>query len=628
MVRLAWLGAWAHRFTLVGTAVIVALASALLCLTGSVYQTGLSHPGSAGQLVLLAESFAGTMLLVVTLVVAATVALALRQRRREFALLLAVGATRRQLRWLVGLETSLLTATAAPVGAVVGLIAAPVLASALARAQVVPHGFQLEGGPVPVMLAVVILLPITLVAARLAARETVRIPPTAAVRESNVEPRRIGRSRRITALMLVVLAFPVALTPLVVPGVAGSASAATSAFLLLGGLALTGPLLIGWIFARTGRLEHRSRSAPLRLALANSRGFTQRLTTVIVPLAVALATGTVQTGVDRAVDVATTDQLRNGIHADLVASAPDGVTPAELEAIDRTTGVDTAQLSTVVPSQVQTDTGVPSALAWEYTQLRSVPAGPATLVDPDVTSGSLAELARPDTVAISREAQLDVGRGVGGHLVIKTPGGVEHTLTVVAIYRRGLAFGDYLVGSGLVSQIVPPPAAQPDDAVFIRTGGAHDTGSVGAAAARLRRLGLTVVDKPTYVTEATTESAALQHLSATLLLSLLAFVGLAAANTVVLSMAGRGRELRLLWHTGATRRQLLSMSAIESVITSTIAWMIGSLAVLPALLGVNYGLTGAAIPRIQPGSYAVLSLTVLLLPLVCNLPTVVRASDR
>ncbi len=56
--------------------------------------------------------------MVVVLVVAATVSLALRGRRRELALLRAVGATRAQARALIGAEVLLVGMVAAPLGAV------------------------------------------------------------------------------------------------------------------------------------------------------------------------------------------------------------------------------------------------------------------------------------------------------------------------------------------------------------------------------------------------------------------------------------------------------------------------------------------------------------------------------
>jgi len=618
MLRLAWLGARAHRLTLAGTGVVVALAAALLSMTGAVVQTATAHPDTAGLLFTLAGSFSGTGLLVIVIVVAVTVSLSLRQRRREFALLLATGATRRQLRRIIGLEVALLTLVTAPIGAVAGLLAAPhVLTPMLVHAQIVPTHFHLDLQPWPVLAATVILLPITLLAARLAARETMRIAPSVAVRESTVEPHGLSRTRRVSAAVLAAAGLPVALTPVFVPGIEGSAAAAVSAFLLIGAAALAGPLVIGWLFDRTVGWQARTAAAPVRLALANSRGFARRLTTVIVPLAVALAVGTVQTGVNRSVEVASKQQLTAGIHADLAVTAAAGLSAGQLRTIAHTPGVRASEVTTTAPAQVKTDDEAPSALAWEYTSLRTLPATDATLVDPKVTSGSLTALAKPDSIAISADARTDIGGGLGHRVTVRSPGGAERTLTVVAIYDRGLAFGGYLVAPATLRALAPEAQA---DTILLRTA----PNAAAATADRLRDLGLDVRDKQSYAAWATSTDAAVQHLSATLLLSLLVFVGLAAANTLLLTTVARRRELDLLRRTGATRRQLVAMTGVESLIVSVTAWVIGSLAVVPALMGVNYGLTGTPALRIDVPAYLLLSAAVALVPLVCTVPTVSR----
>lgn len=614
MLRFARTGLRAHRLTFAGTAVIIALAAGLLSMTGVVVQTGLAHPFEGGLLLTLAESFAGTAVVAVALVLAVTVNLTLRQRRREFALLLAVGATRRQVRRLITLEIGLLTVLAAPLGAAAGLLAAPVMTPLLERAQIVPDGFTLDRAPWPVLGATIILLLVTSIAARLAARETVRIAPTAAVRESTVEPRTVGRARRIGALALATAGLPVACTPVFLPGTAGSAAAATSAFLLIGAAALAGPVLIGWIFERTSQWQVGVRSAPVRLALANSRGFARRLTTVIVPLAVALSVGTVQTGVTRSVDVATVQQLRAGIRADVVVTSPEGLTMQQVSTLRAAPGVRAVEPTTTVPVQVKTDDEAPSALAWEYTSLRAVTPAATSLLDIGVTHGSLTALARPATVAISEDSRLDAGGGLGHHLTVRGVDGTERTVTVAAVYKRGLAFGDYLVGPTTMRTLAPH--ARPDT-VYVQA-------SSAATPEALRVAGLTATDKDAYVRHATTATGAMQHLSATLLLTLLVFIGLAAANTLVLTTVGRRRELDLLRRTGATRRQLVTMSAVESLIAALTAWSIGTVAVVPALLGVNYGLTGTAFPRFDIPAYVTLSVVVFAVPLLCTVPTVLR----
>ncbi|WP_241249918.1 ABC transporter permease [Rhodococcus sp. X156] len=610
MWRLARSGAAAHLPSLVGPFVVLALAGVLLSGTGVLIESGLRSGGDAGFLIALASSFTGTATMLVVFVVAATVSLALRQRQRDFALLRAVGATRGQIRSLVSRETGLVTLVAAPVGALVGLVAVRSLTPLLASSQMVTPDFQLALSPLPVLGALVFLLPVAWLAARLATRGTLRAAPTAAIGDSVVEPVGIGRVRRTSAIVVAAVGLAAALSPVAVPGALGSATAAVSAFLLIGAAALAGPALVAWVLHRIGR-----RGGPAtQLALANTRGFSRRLTTVVVPLALALGVGTVQATIDDTMVVAGAQQLADGLHADLVVTGTD----LERHQLTAVPGVDVATPLASVPAQVRTDdeSGWLGALGWEPVPVRALPAGGvAATLDPGVVDGDLAGLDRTDTVAISRDARMDTGKGLGDTIAIRWAGGELTVATVVAVYDRGLGFGDYLTGQGT------PASHGVDvrpDTVLLRT---SDAG-VGPAVAGL---GLTVQGEQEHVDAVVAAGGGQRELSTMLLLLLLAFVGVAAANALVLTTAGRRAELVLLWRTGATRRQLVAMAGVEALVTGVVAWLIGTATVLPAVLGVSVGLLGPAVPPVDLATYGALSAAVLLIPLLTVVPVVARA---
>lgn len=609
---LARRSAWAHRGGLTGTALVLGLAGLLLAVAGVLAESGLREDG--GLLLVLAGSFSGTVATVVVLVVAATVSLALRGRRRELSLLRAVGATRAQLRAQIGAEVLLVGLVAAPVGAVGGVLLSRLLTPLLREAQVVGADGTLALTPLPVLGATVLVLPVAWLAARIAARETLRAAPGQAVRSSTVETRTVGVVRRAAAGGVALLGLAAAFSPLVVPGTIGSASAATSAFLLVGAAALAGPLLVGWAFGRTTRWERRLGPAG-RLATANLRGFSQRLTIVVVPLALALTAGTAQTSVDRTVAEATRVQLQDGLHADLIVSPAAGLDPADVAAATGLPGVTGTTALGAAPAKVRTDAdldGVVDALAWEPTTVRSLtPGASGLLLDPDVSEGSLADLDRPDTVAISSDATFDTGFRIGGTVPLRWPDGTTTRPTVVAVYERGLGFGDYLVGpDALPSSRIDTLLVDADPAASVPTG--------------LAGLGLTTLDPASYADRATATGAAERRLSTVLLLALLAFVFLAAANTLVMVTVRRRDELRLYGRTGATRRQLVRMSAVEALLTGALAWAIGTVAVLPAVLGVGFGMLGPSLPPVDVGTYLALSGGVLALPLLTVVPTAWR----
>lgn len=572
---LATAGARAHRAAFAGTALTLAAAGAVLSVVGVLLETGFRGGAGVdgGLLVTLASSYAGTALVVVLLVVSATVTLALRGRRRELALLRTVGATRRQVRQQVAREVLLVAALAVPLGALPGTLLSDRLAPLLADAGVLAPGAGLALSPLPAVGALALLLPTALLAGRLATRETLRTAPAAAVRESAVEPPTVGTTRLVVALVLAASGLSAAFTPVVVPGTIGGATAATSAFLLLGALALAGPLLVGWAFGRVPE----SREPAARLAVHNLRGFSRRLTGVVVPLALALATGTVQTTVDDTVVEAAHRQLTAAVGTDHVVTG------------------DVAGLGTPladVPAEVRTDSDdLPDSLVWEDTALRTVPAStPTSVLDPDVTRGALADLATPGTVAVSSDTAFELSVGLGDQVTVRLDG-VERSLDVVAVYERGLGLGGFLTDPGTLGDPVPHTALV--------------DGPVGAAPGR------TVQGVDEYAAAATSAAGADQRLSTVLLLLLLVFVGLAAANALVLTTAGRRAELALLARTGTTRRQLLRMSAVEAALTGLLAWVVGTLVVVPAVLGVTGGLLGPAVPVVDWATYGVLSGLVL-----------------
>jgi putative ABC transport system permease protein len=327
----------------------------MVSLVGVFFESG-SRAGAGvegGLLIGLASSYSGIALFVVVMVVASMVTLALRARRREFALLRTIGATSRQVRKQVSREVLLVALIAVPLGAVPGVLLARQFSPLLRDAAVLSPGSELSLSPLPVVAAVALLVPTAMLAGRLATRETLRIPPTEAVRGSAVESPGIGWKRAGFALITLVGGLAIAFSPLWVSGSLGGETAGLSAFLLIGAVALAGPVLVARTFGGTVLLAGARTGAPTRLALYNVRGFSRRLTTVIVPLALALSVGTIQTSVNSALGQASEQQLRAAVTADLVLTAAPSSpsSPSELTAVPGVAGV--AALSDV-PVEVRT----------------------------------------------------------------------------------------------------------------------------------------------------------------------------------------------------------------------------------------------------------------------------------
>lgn len=315
-------------------------------------------------------------------------------------------------------------------------------------------------------------------------------------------------------------------------------------------------------------------------ALLNARGHSRRLTAAVVPLALLLALGTVQTSLDATMVRAAQHQLTAGIDADVVVRAPAGLGAEQQARLEEVDGVAAARGTATVPveAKVDEDDELFSSLEllWEPAALLVVPATVGDVLDPDVTSGSLDGLARPGSVAVSADALLDTFESVGGSVSVRHPDGTEEQLEIVAVFARGVGFGSFLVGEATAAA---REAGARLDTVFVRT----EPGQTLAVIARLTALGLDAVTTAGHIEDTTQANASQQRLSQALLAVLLAFLLVACVNTLAMLTGQRRRELVLLHRTGMTRRQLLTMGGDESALVAAGALVIGTLAVAPAL---------------------------------------------
>ncbi len=614
-----------NRTSLTGTAIIVALAAALLTATGTWLEAGIRDERLA-LVVGLAGSFAGIVVMITVFIVASVFSGALRQRRGEFALLRAVGATARQVRATVTAEALAILLVAGPVGAGVGILVAPRLVPLLRSGAALPAGFILPFSPISILAALLVLLPTALLAARTAARGVLRVSPTVAVRESTVDAPTISRGRLRTAAVLGVVGMVAALTPFVVPGVIGSATGATSAILLIIAAGLAGPALVRRVATR-GMASVGSRAGAGRvLAFANARGFSRRLSAAVIPLALLVALGSVQSGVNTGIVRATANELRAGAQADLIVLSPSGMTPSQAATIAALPGVTATAATGHLAGAVRTDPDT----GWEQTTIGTITAGSTAagsagttgraLLDPTVSSGSLRDLGTSGTIAVSRAALIFTGKGVGDTVDVRLAG--DHTVAakIVAVYERGLGFGDYLMG---VAAPGHGPSTSALDAVFVDA-----TASTRAATRRaLTGMGLTVTDGAGYASIATQVAGGQQQLSLVLLLALLGFVGAAAANTLAMSTASRRDEFALLRRIGATRAQVMRMVAIETAFIVVTALTIGAVAVLPALIGVGQGLLGAPFPVVDLSVTVALVVATVTIAVATVIPTAWRLTS-
>ena len=254
-------------------------------------------PGAADRETLVAifgvlGGIGGTVAL---FVVAGTFSLAIAQRRRETAVLRALGATPRQVRRLIAAEALIVSVVAAALGALAGRPLAEAIVGFLADHGVAPEGFELGHSWIPLAAAVGGGVGMAQLAVIAAARRAGRVRPAEALREVAIEHTRPGLLQLLGGVLC--LAGGGALAMLF-------SGEAALAFAILGGILLaTGTALLGrWLLgAPAAALSWPMRflGAPGLLAstsLAANRWRTAALATPVVLIVMLVGTqGVLQT---------------------------------------------------------------------------------------------------------------------------------------------------------------------------------------------------------------------------------------------------------------------------------------------------------------------------------------------
>ncbi|MCG8922525.1 FtsX-like permease family protein [Lentzea sp. CC55] len=533
-------------------------------------------------LAILAGSFGGYAVLVAIFVVASTLALTVEQRRREFALLRAVGATPRQIRRLIGVETTVVSVVAGVAGSLLGVFVSQGLRAAFARIGVVPDDFALSISPIPLVAALLIGVGAARLAAWSAARRPSSINPVEALGEAAVQKRDAGRIRLAIGWALVGLGLGATTLPLFLRGQLGAAMSVMAALVLIIGLALTGPRVIGAAVRVIAPVLARSSGVSGYLAAANVLKNSRRLAAAVTPLMLAIGFAVVNYYSQTTFTAAVGQETTRSITAGHVVTGVAGV-PAEVaDAARRLPGVTATSL---VRTQVIT-----ASRTGETVEVQSRPANgldrtAGGLVDLGVVSGSLGDLAE-GTVALSDSHASWEDKKIGDTVEFWFADGSPAKLRVVATYDHDLAFGDYVLSA---ADARAHTTAGMDSAVLVR---AADTTALQGLTGRYP--GLRVTDRVAAQDRDAEHTQFLLNLVAVGVI--LGYVAISVSNTLVMSTAARRREFALLRLVGTGRRQVVRMMRIEALLTVGLAAVLGSLVAAVPLAVLAAGLTGTPLP--------------------------------
>ncbi|MCX4457295.1 ABC transporter permease [Streptomyces sp. NBC_01728] len=552
------------------------------------------------KLVSMGGAMGGTSLLVAVLVVVGTFVLSVQQRHRELALLRAIAATPGQIRALLGREALIVGAAAGTTGALAGLPLGSWLHGRFVAMGAVPATLQLTVGVFPPFAALATTLLGAWAAARISSRRIARIRPAEALAEARTERARPAWGRILMGLALLAGgAVLVAVLSVLRTEPASTPVTFLAVVVLASSVALLGPLLVrAAVAVLGGPLALTGPSS--RLARANLRGHAARMASVVTPLTLLIGMTCTVLFVQPTLGNAARAQAREGIRADWVVAAQGPGVPAQAARLLRTHH-DT--VTEVVRTTVRVGLD-------KYAAQGVTPGGLTRTWDPNVTAGSLKKLTE-DTVAVSGLAADQLHLQPGSPLKLTLGDGTPVTLTVVAVYAKGLGFGDLTFAHDLVARHVDNPLAT---SVLVGTARTQTQ-----LATTLREFPGVHVLAPA---AADSIQAARQQANAEvnyLAMGLvLAFTAIAVVNTLAMSVSERVREFALLRLAGATRRQVLGMLRTEALSVLLLATALGSGIALAVLTAFSVGMTGRAAPAVPPLAYVTVVAIAGLLALVAT----------
>ncbi|MFE5715232.1 FtsX-like permease family protein [Streptomyces sp. NPDC056501] len=533
----------------------------------------LAAPPARTQLLELLAAVSGTVLLIAVLVLSSLVAQALGQRGAERDLLLAVGATPRQVRAAAGREVTRVAGAAAVLGALAAVPAFLVAWSMLrARTGVVPEGLVLATPPwlFAASLAVAAVLVVGL------ARLVVLFSTRQAGRQGT------GRARRASGLVLLALGAGAAVTATTQGGEAAGTAAGAATVTLVSGCALLGPWIARGAMRILDGAFRRLGGAPGRLTAAGAAAHSRRLGAALTPVVLVTAFALVQLTAGSTMVREAEAQAKSATTADLAVA---GTTAEQVRRLPGVTAATDVLRSTVVLAR--TGAGAPRL---DRLPVLGVDAdGLKGTLDPGVVAGDLAGLAGRGTVAVGADMADSLDARPGSTVALRLGDGTEKRLRVVAVYARSLALGEFLLPKAELA----PHMTDPYPARVLAAKGDAPSGSA-------------VVPE-----QVTTAGAELNGIvSAAVLTAIGALTVLSVLSTLALIGAGRRGELALLTQVGASAGQVRRMLGLEAGFLTATGLLLGGVVAALPLTAFAWALTGG-LPYLPPAQAALLAGTVV-----------------
>nr|WP_157164913.1 ABC transporter permease [Streptomyces typhae] len=567
---------------------------------GAVEDPGLAE--AKDMLAGIGGSFGGIATAVAVFTAAGTVALSVGQRAREFALLRAIGTTPRQIRRTIATESLLVAPLAGVLGCLPGTALARWWFGQLKDKGAVPEAVDLSVSWIPLLVAAGTAVLSALLAGYMAARRPSRIKPGQALSEASVEPLPVGWIRTPLGVAATVGGVILARVAATTTGEDAANAALGVVMLFMLAVALLGPLVARGCAALFG-LPLRGAGASASLAAANSRSNSRRLASAITPIVLAMAFASTLVFMHTSEDRVAADQQRDGITADHVVTSRTGFDAPTVRGAASGGGAAVGVLKTSVLLPV--GSGGDRWLESASTQgVAGTAADLAKVQDLKTETGELA--LGKGKVALDANLAHSAKVGAGDRVEIRLPDGTKVRPTVVATYERGLGLAQVTLSADTLKEHVT--------SAFVT-----EVWTKGASAAALKRLTShgTLLGRDDYTTAQSDDRELNAWANTTMAAVLGGFAAVAAANTLVMTVLDRRRELGTLRLIGTTRRQVLRMVRWEALLVTGAGVVIGTAIALATLVPMMKGLTGQG-PYIPPLLYGAFAGSAVVLGLVAT----------
>jgi putative ABC transport system permease protein len=497
--------------------------------------------------------FAAVALLVGTFVIANTFTMLITQRTRQYALLRAIGAYRRQVRRSVLVEAVVLGLVGGTVGEILGIALGPLMIAVLRPGQDIDYSVT----PLGIVLGYLVALVVTTLSAYGSARRAATVPPIVALRGTAGPVR-----RRVILGLLTLVAGLVAVMATLDPSADTTARIVGLGGAILGalGILLLAPVLAGFVLrpliSLTGRWAGPATRLGVRNAARDPRRTASTATAITVGLGLVCAFGTLSATLTALIGSA--DRANIAVNTTILEPAAGRsatLDAADLETVAKLPGVTEVAAARNIVADVDYPGG---STKFRVTAIE--PSALGTVLTPQLTAGT-ADLRRG--VVISQNQADMMGVRTGDTLTIGL-GPTTVRTTVAGVYKA----------TELQASLYFDVAAAPD----IQPSSIYVAGHRGAVEAAFRdRPDVLVTDRDALVAADVAEQS-LAFVVIDAMFGVAIVIGVfGVVNTLVLAMLERTGEIGLTRAVGADRRLIRRMIVMESLVISLFGAALGIL---------------------------------------------------